>query len=926
MPSPYRALFILLCGLFGLGGQSAWSQHRIEHQLRYLPESQSLDGLTRIHWGQADSAALLHLAPRSLSWKSSFLNTQLAEFQNVKLYYATQQEAGDIRLEYLQVNGKAIEVCEDCELLPLAALDSGATLELRYRLRLPEANFNGVGWSKELVRVIDWLPRPARRDPENGRAYPVTYHFDSFFPLDSFALSLSLPPSWQAVSNLPRQRQEDSLWHFAGQARSLQFFLAPQFHYYPLGSGRQLILLEKDDYSHAITEISRRQVARFFAEELNDSLQDYHSLLLLPRKKGDYQSAGLLSLEMPKSVFELSRNLAEATAEAAFRYRVHPHGVETPWLARGIAYYYQYRFVKTVYPKERWVPFSTSLLGRLFALDDYDYSYQNRFLYLFLARQGLDQSLSAPADSLSRLNYQAIIQAKSYLALSHLRAYLGERDFKRGMARYYARFRGKSPGAPALQSSLAYYSAKELDWFFNQMLPAAAIYDYQLLSVDHCATVTVAKVAQRGDQKLPYSLTGYREGKPVLTEWYEGHAGQRSVQMYHEDYDKVVLNDHLSHFEYRQKNNTWFNRPLLQRAERPRFQFYNSFENPEASQIFYLPAASYNAYDQILLGATFSNRSYLVQKPFEYSLSPSYSTGTGRLTGGASAVYNYTTPKSHFFRQLSFGLFGRYLHYDRDLAFARLSPAVNFRIRKPYPRSPLIQNLRFRAVMVERELPPNFSGDNTSLDAASYRVFNLSYRLENTDIFKPVIARANLELAGDFGKVYAEYDQRWMLPNRRWLIWRNFAGVFLYNRPADRGLRDNYYSFGLSGTQDYLFDYYLIGRSDQSGIWSQQMFVTDGGFKSQTRAFADRFLLTSNLNVPLYSFFGVFGDIGLSEERLYYDYGLRLSFLTDFLELYLPVANQDQQFWQEQGYFQHARFILDLDLNNIINRLRRGFY
>ena len=356
------------------------------------------------------------------------------------------------------------------------------------------------------------------------------------------------------------------------------------------------------------------------------------------------------------------------------------------------------------------------------------------------------------------------------------------------------------------------------------------------------------------------------------------------------------------------------------------FQLYNSFEAADKSQIFYVPSVYYNAYDKLLLGINLSNKSVLVQKPLEYMLIPEFSTGTSKLTGAASFIYNYTTPKNHFFRQISFGLFTRYYHYDRDLAYSRISPSINLKIRKPSPRSPYIQSIRLRGVQVNRELPSNFDGNPSSFGRASFSLLNANYRLEYTNILRPTIFRFHIETAEQFGKLFVDFDQRWMLPNKKWLIWRNYAGIFLYNRLRDEGLQDNFYSIGLSGTQDYLFDYYLIGRSDQSGIWSRQFVTSDGGFKSETGAFADRFLLSSNLSLPIVGPLGLFGDVALSEEQMYWDYGLRLAFLTDFLELYLPIQNQDRNFLSEANYLSNLRFVIDLDLGNIINRARRGFY
>ncbi|MDZ7846398.1 MAG: hypothetical protein U5L96_06345 [Owenweeksia sp.] len=183
-------------------------------------------------------------------------------------------------------------------------------------------------------------------------------------------------------------------------------------------------------------------------------------------------------------------------------------------------------------------------------------------------------------------------------------------------------------------------------------------------------------------------------------------------------------------------------------------------------------------------------------------------------------------------------------------------------------------------------------------------------------------------VGNQFSRGSVETDFRWMLPNKRWLIWRSYGGLFFSNTYADRGQNQNYYSLGLSGTQDFMFDYPFIGRSDSSGIWSQQFFVTDGGFKSQTRVFADKWMLTSGVNLPLWGPVGLFGDIGLVDgvDQFYYDYGIRFSLMADFFEVYFPMGNQSGYFINEAQYAQNIRYILNLDLEAILHRLRRGYY
>ena len=921
-----RMMPLILALLLFLSSTSQ-AQNHYKHSIT-LDENGSYGRTTiRLNDPSTDSIPL-QIGIKAYSDPYSFLHDQLREYQDVDFHFAPESELGYFKIDSLWLDGQLQEA--PVHYGEFLSLQAASEIELSYRFQLPSAEFTGNGRHGDDLHIIDLLPRLAFNNKGIWQKDPSTFNYDLNQSKDYFQLKIRNLQGLKPVSNLNEVRRPSvadpfDWYEFEGEARSLQMHWAYQWHHYPLENGKELISSFADKHYAAKMQELLRSTEAFFQMELNAPLQDWDKILVLEEKQGEYQSAQLLTLSLKDNWFQSHIDLAHAQAEAYFRYQLYADGYRQAHIARGIPYYYKYRFIAKRYPEKRWIPFSNSVVDWFFALDEFDYGYQNRFLYLFLQRQGLDQSHREPVDSLSRLNYEAIVQAKTQLDLEHLRAFMGDLDFRRSMKRFMSQ--GDSIGSEkALKQSFQFYSNRPLGWFFDTLWMSNEIYDYQLTNYDYCPTVSTATVQNRGDLAIPYSLTGYKDGKKVLSQWYQGHEGERSVQLYHEDYDKVVLNDHVVNPEYRLKNNTYYNRWLFPRMEPWSFQLYNSFEAADKSQIFYVPSVYYNAYDKLLLGINLSNKSVLVQKPLEYMLIPEFSTGTSKLTGAASFIYNYTTPKNHFFRQISFGLFTRYYHYDRDLAYSRISPSINLKIRKPSPRSPYIQSIRLRGVQVNRELPSNFDGNPSSFGRASFSLLNANYRLEYTNILRPTIFRFHIETAEQFGKLFVDFDQRWMLPNKKWLIWRNYAGIFLYNRLRDEGLQDNFYSIGLSGTQDYLFDYYLIGRSDQSGIWSRQFVTSDGGFKSETGAFADRFLLSSNLSLPIVGPLGLFGDVALSEEQMYWDYGLRLAFLTDFLELYLPIQNQDRNFVSEANYLSNLRFVIDLDLGNIINRVRRGFY
>ena len=165
--------------------------------------------------------------------------------------------------------------------------------------------------------------------------------------------------------------------------------------------------------------------------------------------------------------------------------------------------------------------------------------------------------------------------------------------------------------------------------------------------------------------------------------------------------------------------------------------------------------------------------------------------------------------------------------------------------------------------------------------------------------------------------------------NNRQINLRFYAGLFLRNDTADD---DNYFSFALDRPTDYLFDYNYYGRSESSGIYSQQLIIAEGGFKSQLQpAFANQWITTVNSSVNLWRWIFVYGDLGVIKNKgdranVVYDSGIRTSFVTDFFELYFPL-------WSNLGYepnlgnySQRIRFIATLDLETLSRLFTRKWY
>lgn len=942
-----RRLILLLLLTF-LKVASAQDNHyqikmELKDSLRILKGSMEIS-LHAHHYQNTDSL-FLHLPPRSMEWKSSFVQKQFIDFQNIRLYYAEEDRKGYIRISEFKQAENNIEFGKDLEFVGFPKSQNHDRILLNFEIKLPDAEFTGIGFDGDVYRIIDWLPRLANYDGEKWHLNPITFQSDWFHAKDSFTVDFTADSNFKIASNLKLIKSQNlgnglSKFKFHHPSRSnLQFYLSKSFIEYQINDSIKLFSIYEDPYLPSILPSLNEKTNKFFEEQFSKEFTRSYQLVILKNKIGEFQSDGLLSMDYPKSTFDFSNDLTHARAEQIFRYELGPNGFKEVWLARGIPYYYKYEFIREVYPEKKWIPLTNfQIIGKIFDLDEFEYGYQNQFLWLYIARQGLDQAMRTPADSLSRLNYEAITQAKTYLSLSHLEAYCGKRNFRRSMNRYYSEKKNRDySSSKDLESAFKYFIFRDLNWFFEVLVKSDQEHDYQIVKTDYCSTVSTATIRNKKSLAIPFSLTGYKDGKEVITEWFPGHLGEKSLQTYHEKFDKVIINKHNTAPEFSQKNNSIRTKGLFKRAEPVRLQFFNSFENPGKSQIYWMPAFNYNNYDKLLLSVQLHNRSVaFVRKPFEYRLEPEYSTGTNTLTGSLSSLWNFT-PSSGPFHRISTGFYGRYNHYDQDLAFYRFSPSLNFFFRRKYGESNILQRLRFRGILLQQEEYSIPEDINSARKYDGYELATITYTLENINLLNPYTIVSDFQIGSQFSLISSTVDLRWMLPNKHWFIWRNFGGLFLNNSLASAGDPPTFYSMGLSGTQDYLFDYELIGRSDESGIWSQQFFTSDGGFKGPTGIFANSYLLASNISLPIFTAFkykglrpsiGLFGDLGFADSfnKAYWDYGIRVSVFTDFLELYLPFQNQDKNFLIAPAYSQSIRFVFNLDPSEIIERIRRGYY
>ena len=123
-----------------------------------------------------------------------------------------------------------------------------------------------------------------------------------------------------------------------------------------------------------------------------------------------------------------------------------------------------------------------------------------------------------------------------------------------------------------------------------------------------------------------------------------------------------------------------------------------------------------------------------------------------------------------------------------------------------------------------------------------------------------------------------------------------------------------------------------MGRSESTGIFSQQFILAEGGFKSKLDTpYANQWLSSFNASYSVWNWIDVYGDLGLLKNKhqninFDYDSGIRLNLVADYFELYLPVYSNNGWEISQNKYPEKIRFIITFSPNTLMNLFTRKWF
>jgi len=907
--------------------------HQIRIRQHFTYVNQSDKGLSTLYFNDWNHA---------YSNKNTALAKRFAEEFNRSLHLAKDRERGKTTIRtivdqnYAGLDWNRIGNMDYIAVSLNEVLKPGESIQLffTYTIRLPDAKFTGYGHlNNQGFNLKDWYFTPAVFD-DDWKLYNNINLDDLYTDVTDTRINFTYPEDLFLASNY----RTSNISNFPGG-----------HHVQLLGDNRkncEIILTADDRFTKHVTEhvtittdiesnkygeiaqgISINRVSQF----LNENLGRYpHGNLLV--SEFDYSKSPLYGIsQLPSFIrpyeeqFQFEMKFLKTAIRNYLKESLYLNPREERWVNDAIGYYLMIKYVEEYYPDQKLAGKLSRIWGiKNFHFAQMDFNEQYALFSMLSARKNIDQALTTRNDSLIKFNQKIANSYKAGLGMSYLSAYLGEKKVDSTVLDFYQNYKLKQyVSAKDFHNTIKKYADKEVDWFFDSYVNTDKKIDFKIKKIKKTEDSITFVLKNKRGTNVPISVFGLEKDSVVSQYWFSGIDTTRSVTIPRQGEDRLVLNYDQKIPEFNQRDNWKTLNGFFSSNKKLKFQFFKDTEDPYYNQIFYVPIVNFNLYDGITPGLRLYNKTFL-ERPFQYDISPTYSFLERTLVGKASLRYRkYHNKTGLFVTNYSFSTSTS--HFQENSRFTTLTPAVSFGWRPDDLLSNRRQYLLFRYRNVFRNIDENLEGQlDTEPD---YGVMNVRFTDVDNNILNYSSWFIDAQHSSDFTKVAFEWEYRKLFQSNRQLNLRVYAGKFLRNTTES-----NFFSFALDRPTDYMFDLNYLGRSESSGIYSQQVIIAEGGFKSKLEnPYANDWIATTNASTNIWRWVEAYGDLGFiknkgQNSRFVYDSGVRLNLVTDYFELYFPVYSNRGWEIAQDNYEERIRFIVTISPKTLIGLFTRKWF
>jgi hypothetical protein len=374
--------------------------------------------------------------------------------------------------------------------------------------------------------------------------------------------------------------------------------------------------------------------------------------------------------------------------------------------------------------------------------------------------------------------------------------------------------------------------------------------------------------------------------------------------------------------EYNRNDNTLRTEGIMRTVEPTTFKFLSSVDNPDHSQLFWIPMVGWNEYNKWMLGVSIHNRT-VPRKNFQWNVSPMYSFNSGTIAGFGNIEYNNGTWGAGL-QARRFGIATSTFDAEQSVrSYDVLNPYVQYKLFRSRTAKDWSGNIRISYFNIgewyKEDRKPRINdfvyigqGPDETLRADQWRAdLEIKKKLPRSTF----VWHSQVEL-GDFsnGNLMHQHtlDHEWVYKGKgaKKIRTRLYAGLgngFYLNAAGQYGgVRRDGESPNNGQRSDYLYEGLFLGRDQQTGLLSQQFMRTQGGLSAPTLQSANAYLfsLTTEIDVPFKLPLGVYGGIATmknnqdsilphstnTDVRTMWNAGVCVRVIPNVLKVYVPIV------------------------------------
>ena len=868
-------------------------------------------------------------------WANSYINNEsnlasrITDEYDRSFSFASKNRRGYTKIEEIQINSSNLDwsrLTTNNDIIKLSLNkvikpDQSELINLKYSIKIPDKKFTGYGYGNNSDYYLkNWIISISPISNNMWLKHSNLNLDDQSLEKSNYLIKLEIPQTYNSVSNLKNISESiitnlRKITYSGSNIKEVELIIQKDTNFKIFtNSGFRVVtdIFNESDQIDANIKVNR--VIKFINGYFPKS---NINKILAP--KSDYDRNPFYGLnELPNFLSPFSKTfLEEITFLKSFidnylNEEIRINKRKNHFIYNGLSIFLVSKYINEHHSRVRY-------LGRLSGfkiLKNYDLSnirFNDLFIqyYESIQRLNLHQSDIQSGETLTKANYNISSPYHTGIGLLYLESYMGEDNFKKVIDK----LRTLSLNSDNIEMALKKSTDKNIDWFIDEYLSKRESLDLSIDVINKSNEITY-RVSEKNSKPIPYNVSLIKNDSIVFSKWSDKYL-QEKIPNLNADY--IAINPIIELPEINKSNNWYY---LKNNGSKPiKLSFIGDIENPKYKKIYLRPELTYNYYDGISPGLNIFNTG-VKYKAFNFEILPQFSFKENTLIGSSKLTYNLQNENKDNYSTI-FNLFYITNHYKENLRYQVFSPSVSmlFRDNKNL-RSNVKKLLSLSMFSVDKDV---YESKPNLLE--NYTVFDLGYTYSDIGISKYLKTSANTRISDNFSKINVVFDYRKLFKNNRQFQFRFYFGKFLWNNELYDNFRND---LGRSDGYLLLTDY--LGRSERTGLLSQQFVMAGGGFKSIfENQKSNDLMIATNINVGIWKWFEGYLDLGIlkdknHEKREFYGTGIKLNLLPDFFELYFPISSSNGLEIDDYRYYNKIRFVLSYEVDSLINLFSRKWF